>query len=64
MNGFAFKAVLCDIGGVLYEGNRPIEGAIEAVAKIKSRYLVRFLTNTTQKTGHKVHLRLKELGFL
>ena len=33
------KAVLCDIGGVLYVGDTPIEAAIEAVARIKERYL-------------------------
>jgi HAD superfamily hydrolase (TIGR01458 family) len=57
------KAVLCDIGGVLYVGDTPIEGAIEAVAKIKERYPIRFITNTTQKTGAQVVKKLQELGF-
>lgn len=57
------KAVLCDIGGVLYVGDTPIKGAIEAVAKIKERYPIRFITNTTQKTGVQVVQKLRELGF-
>lgn len=57
------KAVLCDIGGVLYVGDTPIEGAIESVAKIKEHYPIRFITNTTQKTGVQVVAKLRELGF-
>ncbi|MDH4944434.1 TIGR01458 family HAD-type hydrolase [Sulfurimonas sp. C5] len=57
------KAVLCDIGGVLYVGDTPIEGAIDAIKRIKERYPIRFLTNTTQKTGVEVVKKLQELGF-
>jgi HAD superfamily hydrolase (TIGR01458 family) len=57
------KAVLCDIGGVLYVGNRPIEGAIEAVERLKARYPLRFVTNTTQKTGAQVVKKLRDMGF-
>lgn len=57
------KAVLCDIGGVLYVGDRPVEGAIEAVAALRSRYHIRFLTNTTQKTGTQVVEKLRAMGF-
>ena len=57
------KAVLCDIGGVLYVGDTPIEGAIDAIARIKKHYPIRFLTNTTQKTGAQVVQKLQELGF-
>lgn len=57
------KALLCDIGGVLYVGDTPIEGAIEAVARLKEHVPVRFLTNTTQKTGAQVVGKLREMGF-
>jgi len=57
------KAVLCDIGGVLYVGETPIDGAIEAVAQIKKHYPVRFLTNTTQKTSLQVVKKLQTMGF-
>ena len=57
------KALLCDIGGVLYVGDAPIEGAIEAVSRLKMRYKMRFLTNTTQKTGAQVVKKLQAMGF-
>lgn len=57
------KAVLCDIGGVLYVGDKPLPGAVEAVARLKARYKVRFLTNTTQKTGAQVVETLQAMGF-
>ncbi|WP_457745433.1 TIGR01458 family HAD-type hydrolase [Sulfurimonas sp.] len=57
------KAILCDIGGVLYVGESPIEGAIEAIKSLKSRYPIRFLTNTTQKTSSEVVLKLQAMGF-
>lgn len=57
------KALLCDIGGVLYVGDTPIEGAVEAIARLKKHVPVRFLTNTTQKTGAQVVGKLQEMGF-
>ena len=59
----SIQAVLCDIGGVLYVGDAPIEGAVEAISKIKERYPIRFLTNTTQKTSAQVVAKLQEMGF-
>ncbi|MBD3800921.1 MAG: TIGR01458 family HAD-type hydrolase [Campylobacterales bacterium] len=63
MNTSIIKGVLCDIGGVLYEGDTPYPGAVEAVAQLKARYPVRFLTNTTQKTGAEVVAKLRKMGF-
>jgi len=59
----SIKAVLCDIGGVLYVGDKPIEGAIEAVKNIKKHYPIRFLTNTTQKISAQVVKKLQDFGF-
>jgi len=59
----SIKAVLCDIGGVLYVGNKPIDGAVETLKKIKQHYPMRFLTNTTQKTSLQVLEKLKNMGF-
>lgn len=59
----SIKAVLCDIGGVLYVGDTSIPGAIEALVRIKSRYSVRFVTNTTQKTAQQVVEALRLMGF-
>ena len=63
MPNSAVKALLCDIGGVLYVGDTPIAGAIEAVRRMKERYSVRFLTNTTQKSGTQVVKKLQKMGF-
>lgn len=59
----SMNALLCDIGGVLYVGDTPIEGAVEAVARLKARIPVRFLTNTTQKSGAQVVEKLQAMGF-
>ena len=57
------KAILCDIGGVLYVGDTPTPGAVEAIAQIKKHYPIRFLTNTTQKTSKQVVDKLQAMGF-
>lgn len=57
------KAVLCDIGGVLYIGDIPIPGAIQTIAEIKKYYPIRFITNTTQSTGAQVVKKLQNFGF-
>jgi len=63
MDTSSIKGILCDIGGVLYEGNTPYPGAIEAVQRLKEAFPVRFLTNTTQKTGVQVVASLQKMGF-
>ena len=57
------KGVLLDIGGVLYEGDRPIEGAAEALREIRSRYKVRFLSNSSRKPPEAVVKKLLDMGF-
>ena len=57
------KGILFDIGGVLYIGNTPIKGAQESLEKIKKRFNVRFLTNTTRKTPKMVLENLLNMGF-
>lgn len=59
----SMKAILCDIGGVLYVGDTPIDGAIEAIKRIKKEYPIRFLTNSTQKTNAQIVLKLQNMGF-
>ncbi|MGB5964492.1 MAG: TIGR01458 family HAD-type hydrolase, partial [Sulfurimonadaceae bacterium] len=41
----------------------PIEGAVEAVSRIKHSYPIRFLTNTTQKSSAQVVSKLQNMGF-
>jgi HAD superfamily hydrolase (TIGR01458 family) len=63
MNNLTYKAVLCDIGGVLHVGGTPIEGAVEAIAYLKQRCPVRLLTNSTQKTAAQILQHLQNMGF-
>lgn len=64
LNFNSIKAVLFDLDGVLYIGQKPIEGAIEAVAKIrKSGIAVRFVTNTSTLSLTSLQEKLNRLGF-
>ncbi len=57
------KGLLLDIGGVLYVGHEAIAGAPEAVARLRERYAMRFLTNTTRSTPEMILDRLDSFGF-
>ncbi len=57
------KGVLFDIGGVLYVGDSAINGAADAVRRIKARYPVRFLTNTTRTLPETIYGKLSNFGF-
>ena len=56
------KGVCFDIGGVLYIGDEVINGAIEVINKLKDKYPIRFLTNTTKKPKD-LYSKLKKTGF-
>ena len=58
------KGILFDLDGVLYVGSQAIEGAIEAVNKIrKSGMPCRFLTNTSTLSLFSLQKKLNDLGF-
>ncbi len=57
------RGLLIDLDGVLYVGDEPVEGAVEAVRRLKKRFLVRFITNTTRKPTRKVIEKLLKMGF-
>ena len=59
----AIKGLLFDIGGVLYVGNTPIEGAPQTVKELMTRYPMRFLTNTTRTTPQTIYENLSKMGF-
>lgn len=59
----AIKGIICDIGGVLYEGNKAIDGAVEAIDKLKKSYKIRFATNTTRRAPCTILTRLRKFGF-
>ncbi len=55
--------ILLDLSGVLYEGDRPIDGAVETVAALMRHYPVRFITNTTRSLPDDVAKKLEKMGF-
>ena len=58
------RAVLLDIDGVLYVEDDPIEGAIEAVERLRGAGLIlRFVTNTTNRSHAATLAKLRRLGF-
>lgn len=58
------RGLLVDLDGVLYVGDRPVDGAAEAVARLRTRGLpLRFLTNTSTRPVAEVEAKLMRLGF-
>jgi HAD superfamily hydrolase (TIGR01458 family) len=58
------RGILFDLDGVLYVGSTAIEGAIEAINKIRQRgYRCRFITNTSTLSAASLHEKLTGLGF-
>jgi HAD superfamily hydrolase (TIGR01458 family) len=56
--------LLVDLDGTLYVGDEPVEGAREAIARLKSAGLaIRFVTNATRKPRRMVGEHLLSLGF-
>ncbi len=58
------KGILFDIGGVLYVGDRPVPGALEAIASLQGRFAMRFVTNSTRKPPETIHAKLTDMGFM
>ncbi|WP_292730305.1 TIGR01458 family HAD-type hydrolase [Methanoculleus sp.] len=57
-------AVLIDIDGVLYVGDRPVAGAERALRELDRRGIpYRFVSNTTRRSRRSVARRLEELGY-
>ena len=58
------KGILFDLDGVLYVGTRAIEGAVEAIARIRaSGYACRFITNTSTLSLASLQQKINALGF-
>ena len=58
------KGILFDLDGVLYIGNRPIVGAIQAIHAIREAgFICRFVTNTSTLSLTSLHAKLNNLGF-
>jgi HAD superfamily hydrolase (TIGR01458 family) len=58
------KGILFDLDGVLYVSSTAIDGAIEAVAKIRASGMpCRFVTNTSTLSLASLHKKITQLGF-
>lgn len=59
-----YQALLLDLSGVLYDGSRRIDGAIEAVQQARQHQLMlRFVTNTASKSTATILADLRQMGF-
>jgi HAD superfamily hydrolase (TIGR01458 family) len=57
------RAVLLDLAGVVYQGEEPLPGAVDAVAELRQAGLrLRFLTNTTRMPRRALLSRLAGMG--
>jgi HAD superfamily hydrolase (TIGR01458 family) len=57
-------AILLDIDGVLHVSGDPIEGAADAVARLRANgHRLRFVTNTTTRSRAQLAAELRRLGF-
>ncbi|WP_319379779.1 TIGR01458 family HAD-type hydrolase [Thiomicrorhabdus sp.] len=58
------KAILLDLSGVLHEGKKRLEGAVETVQWLRERnYILRFVTNTATQSSTQIHRKLHDMGF-
>jgi HAD superfamily hydrolase (TIGR01458 family) len=57
------SAVLLDLAGVIYDGEKAVPGAAEAVARLRTAGLpIRFVSNTTRSSKPAILARLAKLG--
>ncbi|MRI83063.1 MAG: TIGR01458 family HAD-type hydrolase [Nitratiruptor sp.] len=57
------RGILLDIGGVLYEGDQPIPGAVQAIDELRRSYRLRFLSNTSRIPPQELLRKLESMGF-
>lgn len=58
------SALLLDLSGVLYVGQKILPGAVQAIARLqKSGMPMRFITNTTRSTRQAIYQKLNNMGF-
>jgi HAD superfamily hydrolase (TIGR01458 family) len=57
-----FKSVLLDLGGVVFTGDSPLPGSVEAIARLRSAGLgLRFVTNITRQPRRSVIAQLRQM---
>ncbi len=57
------KGLLLDLDGVLYIVDKPVEGAQVTLRKLREKFKIMFITNTTTKPKKVVFEKLIEMGF-
>ncbi len=57
------KGLMFDIGGVLYVGDVPIQGANETLNTLRNYFPMRFITNTTRRTPATILHKLETMQF-
>jgi HAD superfamily hydrolase (TIGR01458 family) len=63
MAGQKPRGVLLDLGGVVYFGDTPIPGALEAIDRLRTAAMpLRFLTNTTRRSVRRLCADLSAMG--
>jgi len=55
------KGLLIDLEGVLYTGDKIIEGSINTIKKLNKNYKIKYLTNTTTISRHSIYKKLNQL---
>ncbi len=59
----AIKGLLTDMDGVWFVGDAPVPGAADALARLRARGIpVRFVTNTTTRTGDELAAKMRRMG--
>ena len=56
------KGLLIDLEGVLYVGDKIIEGSVETVKYLNNIYKIKYLTNTTTASRNSVFKKLIKMG--
>jgi len=60
----SIRLVLLDLDGTLYIDNQVIDGAVDAVSRLRQQgYRLRFLTNTTTRSQADLYQQLERMGF-
>ena len=63
MTGPNMRGVLLDLGGVVFYGQTLVEGALEAIGRLRDAGLpVRYLTNTTRRSARRLTADLAQMG--
>jgi HAD superfamily hydrolase (TIGR01458 family) len=58
-----FQGVLLDLGGVVFTGDTPLPGAVDAIARLRDSGLgLRFVTNITRQPRYSVIEQLARMG--